>query len=140
MKYLKSFLKTFFDDIVAFANPFKAPWHKLVLPLLTLIGAWGGFPKAPAIFDKIAKDKWFQYLFLWILVMQGGASADPGLSFIAVLIFMGISMLLDRYGYLLEGIFAKKIATKKVGKKKYPGKEGYENEEDYDEEDYDEDY
>ena len=93
-KYTQKFLKSFLDDIVAFANPITAPWHKLILPLLTLIGAWGGFPKAPSIFEKVAQNKYFQYFFLWVLVMQGGASADPGLSFIAVGIFALVTEIL----------------------------------------------
>ena len=91
------FTKSFFDEIFALKNPFTFPWGRLVLPMLTLIGAWGGFPDSPKMFKKISGKKFFQYLFLWVLVMQGGASSDPGLSFVAVAIFGLITELLKYF-------------------------------------------
>lgn len=93
----KAFLQSFFDELKAFSNPFTFPWSRMVLPMLTLLGAWGGFPDAPDVFKKLAEWKFFQYFFLWVLVMQGGASADPGLSFIAVVLFILLTELLKKY-------------------------------------------
>jgi hypothetical protein len=77
------------DDITSlFKADFKTLGPKLVLPALTLLGAWGGFPTPPKSFSFLAKNRFFQYFFLWVLVMQGGASADPDLSLVAVLIFV----------------------------------------------------
>lgn len=96
---MATFIQNFFDELLMLKNPFTFPWSRMVLPMLTLLGAWGGFPEAPEIFTTIAEYSFlgiqpFKYFFLWVLVMQGGASADPGLSFIAVLIFAGITILL----------------------------------------------
>lgn len=91
MSFLKpvepSFLESLFDELWALTNPFTFPWSRLVMPMLTLVGAWGGFPDSPKMFKALTSWRPFQYFFLWVLVMQGGASADPGLSLIAVLIF-----------------------------------------------------
>ena len=89
-----TFIQNFLDEIYALSNPFSFPWGRMILPMLTLIGAWGGFPEAPEIFKRFAEYRIFQYFFLWVLVMQGGASADPGLSFIAVGIFALITEIL----------------------------------------------
>ena len=97
-----SFVQSFFDEIFALRNPFTFPWSRMIMPMLTLIGAWGGFPDSPKIFKKISEYRLFQYFFLWVLVMQGGASADPGLSFIAVIIFALITEIL-KIGETKEG-------------------------------------
>jgi hypothetical protein len=82
-------LPTYIDDAVSFLTfDFKTLGPKLVLPILTLIGALGGFPTPPKSFAFLAENRFFQYFFLWVLVMQGGASADPDLSLVAVLIFV----------------------------------------------------
>lgn len=94
-----TFIQSFFDDIWEISNPLTFRWTKMIMPFLTLLGAWGGFPDSPRIFKAITSFRLFQYIFLWILVMQGGASADPGLSFIAVLIFGGITEVIK----LIEG-------------------------------------
>lgn len=76
------------DDIMSFFKlDYKNLGPKLVLPMLTLLGAWGGFPKPPKSFEFLAENRFFQYFFLWVLVMQGGASADPDLSLVAVIVF-----------------------------------------------------
>ena len=93
----KGFIASFFDEIGMLFNPFTFPWGRMVMPMLTLIGAWGGFPEAPKMFQQLSQWRFFQYFFLWILVMQGGASADPGLSFIAVLMFVAISEGIKMY-------------------------------------------
>lgn len=82
----------FTDDLTSFIKfDYKTLGPKLILPFLTLLGSWGGFPEAPKSFQKLADNNFFKYFFLWVLVMQGGASADPDLSLVAVIIFGIIS-------------------------------------------------
>lgn len=82
-------IPSYIDDVASlFTFDLKTLGPKLVLPLLTLLGAWGGFPAPPKSFEFLAKSPFFQYFFLWVLVMQGGASADPDLSLVAVLLFV----------------------------------------------------
>lgn len=92
-----------FDDVSSLLKfDFKVLGPKLVLPMLTLIGAWGGFPEPPKSFKKITQNRFFQYFFLWVLVMQGGASADADLSLVAVLIFVFISEIIKKYEESME--------------------------------------
>lgn len=74
-----------FDDFTNLANG-VFNHNKLILPLLTAIGAWGGFPKGPKSFEKLSQNKFFQYFFLWILIVQGGSNAEFDISLIAVII------------------------------------------------------
>ena len=93
-----SFIGSIFDEFKQILT-FSFPLHRLILPFLTLIGAWGGFPESPRMFKSLTTWKPFQYFFLWVLVMQGGASVDPGLSLVAVLIFGIITEIIK----LIEG-------------------------------------
>jgi hypothetical protein len=82
----------FSGDIQAlFSKDYLKVLVKLIVPLLTLIGAWGGFPKPPKIFDKLVENTFVQYFLLWVLVMQGGARLDGDLALIAVLVFVSIN-------------------------------------------------
>ena len=110
----QAFVKSFFDEIFALLNPVTFPWSKLVLPMLTLIGAWGGFPDPPQVVKKIAQWKFFQYFFLWILAMQGGASADPGLSFISVILFGIITEILNMFDSSSSTKTTKDVANEKA--------------------------
>ena len=93
-----SFFASFLDEFKQIIT-FQFSWSKLILPMLTLIGAWGGFPSAPRTFTFLTEWRPFQYFFLWVLVMQGGASADPGLSLLAVIIFVLFTEIIK----LIEG-------------------------------------
>jgi len=93
-----TFIQSLFDEFKQIIT-FSFPFSKLVLPFLTLIGAWGGFPDSPRMFKKLTTWRPFQYFFLWVLVMQGGASVDPGLSLLSVLIFVAITEIIK----LIEG-------------------------------------
>ena len=93
------FFQSMFDEFFMILNPFTFPWSRMIMPMLTLVGAWGGFPDSPKIFKAVTQFRLFQYFFLWVLVMQGGASADPGLSLLAVLIFGIVSEVIK----LIEG-------------------------------------
>lgn len=85
-------VKTHFDDFTAIVKgTFNK--HKLILPILTAIGAWGGFPKGPKSFHKLTESKLFQYFFLWILIFQGGSEAEFDVSVIAVFLVYCITEL-----------------------------------------------
>lgn len=94
LRFLPSLLDEFKQVLTLSFSP-----TKLVLPFLTLIGAWGGFPDSPRMFKSLTTWRPFQYFFLWVLVMQGGASVDPGLSLLSVGIFVVITEVIK----LIEG-------------------------------------
>tara|TARA_A100001015_G_scaffold262503_1_gene308773 strand:+ start:1250 stop:1552 length:303 start_codon:yes stop_codon:yes gene_type:complete len=48
----------------------------LVLPIITAIGAFGGFPQPPRVFGKLIKYEPIQYLLLFCLIWQGGAEQN----------------------------------------------------------------
>ena len=47
-----------------------------LLALATGIGAYGGFPKAPKAFEKLAKTELAQWTLVFVLLYQGGAGQD----------------------------------------------------------------
>lgn len=95
------------DDVTRLiTGDFKNLLPRLVLPMLTLIGALGGFPQPPKSFAFLANNRFFQYFFLWVLVMQGGASADADLSLVAVLFFV---LFIEGFKY-----FEKRAEEKKM--------------------------
>ena len=81
-----SFFQT--DDINSLISlDYATLGPKLFLPMLTLLGAWGGFPEAPESFKFLTEISIFKYLFLWVLVMQGGAGADADLGLVSIILF-----------------------------------------------------
>lgn len=48
----------------------------LILPIVTAIGAFGGFPQPPKVFGKLIKFEPIQYLLLFCLIWQGGADQN----------------------------------------------------------------
>jgi hypothetical protein len=81
-----SFYQT--DDIKSLISlDYATLGPKLFLPMLTLIGAWGGFPEAPESFKFLTEVSIFKYVFLWVLVMQGGAGSDADLSLVSIILF-----------------------------------------------------
>lgn len=61
--------------------------NTLTLPLFTALGAFGGMPTPPAIFNDLSKQMWFQWLMVWVLVMQGGAGMNVTLATVTVVVF-----------------------------------------------------
>ena len=110
------------DIEMLFSKDFHKVLVKLVVPLLTLIGAWGGFPKPPQMFNELVKYRFVQYFLLWVLVMQGGAKLDADLALIAVIVFVIINetlkyyerkneefTLLEPHSHILEGCMDMKM-------------------------------
>ena len=93
-------MSTHFDD---FFKLFKGNFEltKLILPILTAIGAWGGFPKGPRSFQKLTENKLFQYFFLWLLIVQGRGGVELDITLITVLFVFIITEIIiyieDRY-------------------------------------------
>ena len=72
---------------------------KFLLPMATLLGAWGGFPDPPRSFVWLTKTLpygkyFFNWLMIFILVFQGGGGKDPKLSFLASGIFFAFVQLI----------------------------------------------
>lgn len=66
-----------------------------ILPLATAVGAWGGFPKAPDMWQEMAQNELFQYLCVFILCWQGGGQQDMKTAFIATAIIYFVAKLLE---------------------------------------------
>lgn len=66
----------------------------LILPIVTAIGAFGGFPEPPNMFKRIIQNKVIQYLLLFLLIWQGGGGQNWKLSAkVTVVIFILITVL-----------------------------------------------
>lgn len=50
--------------------------QQIMLALATGIGAYGGFPAAPAAFTKLAQNEIVQWALVFVLLYQGGAGQD----------------------------------------------------------------
>ena len=59
----------------------------LILPIVTAIGAFGGFPQTPKVFGKVIKYEPIQYLLLFLLIWQGGADQNWKLALKVTLVF-----------------------------------------------------
>ena len=64
----------------------------LILPIVTAIGAFGGFPEPPNMFKKVIQNKPVQYILLFLLIWQGGGGQNWKLSAkVTVVIFVLIT-------------------------------------------------
>ena len=55
-------------------------WKDIIHPMATVLGAWGGFPPPPKIFQQLVKNELVQYLLVFLLTYQGGGNEDIALS------------------------------------------------------------
>jgi hypothetical protein len=51
-----------------------------VLVIATLLGAFGGMPKAPRVFENLAQNEIVQWALVFVLLYQGGAGEDVKLA------------------------------------------------------------
>lgn len=58
----------------------------IILASFTLIGAFGGFPDPPPMFDFITRSALGRWALLWVLVYQGGGHQDIILTSLVVAI------------------------------------------------------
>jgi len=66
----------------------------LILPIVTALGAFGGFPEPPNTFKKIINIKVIQYILLFLLIWQGGGGQNWKLSaIVTVVIFIIITIM-----------------------------------------------
>ena len=82
----------------AFNNPPKKSIGQqvqpLILPLVTAVGAFGGFPDPPNMFKRVVKNKIVQYLLLFLLIWQGGGGQDWKLSAkVTAVVFVLITLI-----------------------------------------------
>ena len=72
----------------------KSKLQPLVLPLVTGLGAFGGFPEPPNMFKRVVKNKLIQYFLLFLLIWQGGGGQDWKLSAkVTLVIFVLITVI-----------------------------------------------
>ena len=70
--------------------------NMLMLPLATAVGAWGGFGEPPQkVKEFMDENEWSKYLFLAILIWQGGGGQNVEKTMMAVVAFMLISSMLE---------------------------------------------
>ena len=74
-----------------FSKKYAAKW---LVALMTAFGAFGGFPSPPQFLQGQFIQPVFQFLALWVLVMQGGGSMDPVFSFVVSAVVMGLLHLI----------------------------------------------
>jgi len=67
--------------------------RQLLLPLATAIGAYGGFPRPPAMFTEITNNELGRYALLFVLVWQGGAGQDVKLALMITALLYVVSQL-----------------------------------------------
>ena len=66
------------SDVIDRINPYNR--KQIALAFATLIGAFGGFPEPPRQFTELARNEWFRWLMVAILVFQGAGGQDPRLA------------------------------------------------------------
>jgi len=67
----------------------------LALPLATGLGAFGGFPAAPVLFQDLAQNEWFQWLMVYVLIWQGGGGQRWDLALAGTVVVFVIYKLLE---------------------------------------------
>jgi hypothetical protein len=67
----------------------------LTLPLATAVGAFGGFPAAPKVFQDLAANMWFQWLMVFVLVWQGGSGQNATVAAVATVVLFLVAQVLD---------------------------------------------
>ena len=70
-------------------------WKEIIHPLATVLGAWGGFPKPPAIFRRLASSELFRYFLVFALVYQGGGGENIARSVMVTVGFYLAAKILD---------------------------------------------
>ena len=70
----------------------------IILNLCTAIGAWGGFPDAPAIFTRTVESyPMLKWVLLSVLIYQGGGEQDFQLAVELTVIIFFVYNILEKY-------------------------------------------
>lgn len=78
----------------------------IILNLCTAIGAWGGFPDAPAIFTRtIESYPMLKWVLLCVLIFQGGGEQDFQLAVELTVIIYFIYNILESYEQSKQELF-----------------------------------
>ena len=78
----------------------------ILLNLCTAIGAWGGFPDAPAIFTRtIESYPMLKWVLLCVLIFQGGGEQDFQLAVELTVIIYFIYNILESYEQSKQELF-----------------------------------
>ena len=78
----------------------------IVLNLATAIGAWGGFPDAPAIFTRTVESyPMLKWVLLCVLIFQGGGEQDFQLAVELTVIIYFIYNILESYEQSKQELF-----------------------------------
>tara|TARA_B100000929_G_scaffold289205_1_gene279273 strand:+ start:3379 stop:3666 length:288 start_codon:yes stop_codon:yes gene_type:complete len=78
----------------------------IILNLCTAIGAWGGFPDAPAIFTRTVESyPMLKWVLLCVLIFQGGGEQDFQLAVELTVIIYFIYNILESYEQSKQELF-----------------------------------
>lgn len=68
--------------------------QKWIVALLTAVGAFGGFPPAPKFIQRSSILPAFQFVALFVLVLQGGGGMDFGFSLVVTgTVFLALKII-----------------------------------------------
>lgn len=67
---------------------FSLSFWQVLLVTCTILGAFGGFPEPPKLFQDLTKYQLVQWGLVFALVYQGGAGQDPVVAGAATLVTM----------------------------------------------------
>ena len=70
--------------------------QQLILAVATGIGAYGGFPAAPAIFTKLTQNEIVQWALVFVLLYQGGGGQDVKLTAMITVAMYVVHMVLSK--------------------------------------------
>ena len=82
------------SDVIDKINPYNR--KQIALAFATLIGAFGGFPEPPRQFTELARNEWFRWLMVAVLVFQGAGGQDPRLAAVVTAIGYATYKFLER--------------------------------------------
>ena len=69
---------------------------QILLAFATAIGAYGGFPNAPAAFSLLTRYEIFQWFLVFVLIYQGGGGQDIKFSLMITAALYMVHVILDR--------------------------------------------
>lgn len=68
---------------------------QLILPLVTGLGAFSGFPDPPELLKKLSGNVLVQWLMVFALIWQGGGGQNIQVSAVATALLFALKMVLN---------------------------------------------